>query len=145
MEIVVLSVEDDDAVFLILKFAFQECGYPVKLYRAVDGDEALSMLHRSGPHTEVPRPRLILLNLNLPKKRPGGIGRLTVESSIIIDSDLCFYFLLVGFRTGQVFGVRSQGLHQQAPGLLSCGPRRSIRLCPSDGRLKATAVTPCRR
>jgi hypothetical protein len=56
MDIMVLSVEDDDAAFLILKLAFQEGGYPVKLYRAVDGEEALSMLHRSGPHTEVPRP-----------------------------------------------------------------------------------------
>src|SRR4029079_10656167 len=35
---------------------------------AVDGVEALSFLHREGPYAEAPRPDLILLDLNLPRK-----------------------------------------------------------------------------
>lgn len=68
MAIIVLSVEDDPAAYHILQIAFQESGFPVRLYRAKDGEEALLMLHRSGLHALLPRPHLILLNLNLPKK-----------------------------------------------------------------------------
>jgi chemotaxis family two-component system response regulator Rcp1 len=35
---------------------------------AVDGEEALAMLHREGEYAHTPRPDLILLDLNLPKK-----------------------------------------------------------------------------
>jgi two-component system, chemotaxis family, response regulator Rcp1 len=75
MGITVLSVEDENATFSVLQWAFQECGIPVRLYRAVDGEEALAMLHQAGIHAQVPRPNLILLDLNLPKK--GGLEVLT--------------------------------------------------------------------
>ena len=68
MAIIVLSVEDDPAAYHVLRIAFQESGFPVQLYRAVDGEEALALLHGSGPDAPMPRPHLILLNLNLPKK-----------------------------------------------------------------------------
>ncbi|MBI1371328.1 MAG: response regulator [Phycisphaera sp.] len=35
---------------------------------AADGQEALDFLYRKGPFADAPRPRLILLDLNLPKK-----------------------------------------------------------------------------
>ena len=33
-----------------------------------DGEEAMAFLHRTGKHTTAPRPDIILLDLNLPKK-----------------------------------------------------------------------------
>ncbi len=68
MDIVVLSVEDDPATFYVLQLAFRECGFPVSLYRASDGEEALTMLQQAGRPARMPRPHLILLNVNLPRK-----------------------------------------------------------------------------
>lgn len=41
---------------------------PVELHRAKDGEEALARLRHSDKYPALPRPNLILLNLNLPKK-----------------------------------------------------------------------------
>ncbi len=38
------------------------------LHTVGDGEEALAFLRRQGPFTEAPRPDLILLDINLPKK-----------------------------------------------------------------------------
>ena len=67
-ERVVLSVEDDDAAFHLLKTAFEEGAPAVELVRVLDGDEALSFLARRSPFKNAPRPSLVLLNINLPKK-----------------------------------------------------------------------------
>ncbi len=72
---VVLSVEDDDAAFQLLKSAFQETQRDVDLLRVHDGDEALRFLQRSGSYKHAPRPDMVLLNLNLPKK--SGVEVLT--------------------------------------------------------------------
>jgi two-component system, chemotaxis family, response regulator Rcp1 len=91
MDLVVLSVEDDNAAFYVLKLAFEECGFPVQLCRALDGEEGLAMLHQSGPHTQVPRPHLILCNLNLPKK--SGLELLAaVQSNPALSSIPIFVF-----------------------------------------------------
>jgi two-component system, chemotaxis family, response regulator Rcp1 len=37
------------------------------VYLAHDGEEALEFLHKRGKHSKVPKPDLILLDLNLPK------------------------------------------------------------------------------
>lgn len=64
----VLSVEDDDAAFHLLKTAFEEGAPAVDLVRVLDGDEALKFLERRGRFQNAPRPDLVLLNINLPKK-----------------------------------------------------------------------------
>ncbi len=64
---VVLSVEDDDATFSLICYSFQDIGGGIDVRRAVDGEDALEFLHRRGKHKDAPKPRLILLNLNLPK------------------------------------------------------------------------------
>jgi CheY-like chemotaxis protein len=46
----------------------QECKLRNNLHVAVDGVEALAFLRRSGQYAKKPRPDLILLDLNLPKK-----------------------------------------------------------------------------
>ena len=67
-ERVILSVEDDDGAFHLLKVAFQETEPDVHLIRACDGVEALSFLSRADGYQNAPRPDLVLLNINLPKK-----------------------------------------------------------------------------
>lgn len=65
---VLLSVEDDDAEYYIIKMAVEKCGIPIRLCRVSDGEEALLFLQKAGAYALAPRPDLILLNLNLPKR-----------------------------------------------------------------------------
>lgn len=64
----VLSVEDDDAAFHLLEIAFHESQPAIHLIRVSDGEEALAFLARRGAFHDAPRPDLVLLNMNLPKK-----------------------------------------------------------------------------
>jgi CheY-like chemotaxis protein len=48
--------------------AVEEASVPVRICRVADGEEALRFLQRSNGHEDAPRPDLILLNVNLPKK-----------------------------------------------------------------------------
>jgi CheY-like chemotaxis protein len=52
----------------LLQEAFQAARITSLLHRAEDGVEALAFLRRQGPYTKAPRPDLILLDLNLPRK-----------------------------------------------------------------------------
>ncbi len=61
-------MEDDEAAFFLLDLALREANAPIDLYRAADGEEALSFLRHSDNHADACRPDLILLDLNLPKK-----------------------------------------------------------------------------
>ena len=65
---VVLSVEDSDTEYYIIKIAVQECGLPVTLHRAADGEQALRFLSRTHGYEAAPRPDLILLDMTLPKE-----------------------------------------------------------------------------
>ena len=68
---VLLYVEDEDAAVYLLKTALKEAKIHLDLHRVSDGEEALAFLNRSGPYQQVPRPDLVLLDLNLPRK--GGL------------------------------------------------------------------------
>ena len=63
----VLLVEDNLSDVRLTSEAFQEVNASVRLAIAHDGDHALSLLRQEGPHRGVPRPQLILLDLNLPR------------------------------------------------------------------------------
>jgi CheY-like chemotaxis protein len=65
---VLLSVEDSDAEYYIIQLAVQELKIPVQLCRVADGEQALWFLQRAHGYEVAPRPDLILLDLNLPKK-----------------------------------------------------------------------------
>jgi two-component system, chemotaxis family, response regulator Rcp1 len=65
---VILYVEDDNAAFLLAEIILKEQNPSPQLIRASDGAQALAMLRRFPPHEDAPRPDLILLDLNLPKK-----------------------------------------------------------------------------
>jgi CheY-like chemotaxis protein len=66
-EKVILSVEDDNAAYFLLEMAFGEVGGDYRLYRVLDGDQAIAFLRQSGPYVNVPKPDLVLLNLNMPR------------------------------------------------------------------------------
>jgi CheY-like chemotaxis protein len=64
----VLLVEDSaDDVFLTQE-AFADAEREVNLHVARDGEEAMAFLRREGQNAEAPRPDLILLDLNMPRK-----------------------------------------------------------------------------
>jgi CheY-like chemotaxis protein len=65
---VLLSVEDNDTEYYIIKMALKELDTPVQLHRVVDGDQALWFLQKTHGYEIAPRPDLILLNVNLPKR-----------------------------------------------------------------------------
>ncbi|MEV4055024.1 response regulator [Amycolatopsis sp. NPDC049688] len=64
----ILLVEDDPGDVLMTREAFAHHKIRNPLHVAEDGVEALRFLHREGPFRDSPRPGLILLDLNLPRK-----------------------------------------------------------------------------
>jgi CheY-like chemotaxis protein len=64
----VLLIEDDPGDVLMTREAFAEHKVGNRLTVVSDGDEALSYLRRTGRFAGVPRPDLILLDLNLPRR-----------------------------------------------------------------------------
>ena len=64
----ILLVEDSPADVLITREAFEEFKLINTLYVVEDGVEALTFLNQAGQYASAPRPDLILLDLNLPRK-----------------------------------------------------------------------------
>ena len=64
----VLLVEDSPGDVRLTKEAFKDAKVHINLHVAPDGAEAMEFLRREGKHANAPRPDLILLDLNLPKK-----------------------------------------------------------------------------
>jgi len=79
----VLLVEDDPGDVMLTRDSFEDCHLGLNLHVASDGEEALSFLHRAGEFAGVPRPALILLDLNLPRR-----GGLEVLAELKADDDL---------------------------------------------------------
>ena len=64
----ILLVEDNPGDVRLTQEALKESKVLNNLHVAYDGVEAMEFLRREGEHAEAPRPDLILLDLNLPKK-----------------------------------------------------------------------------
>ena len=64
----ILLVEDNPGDVRLTKEAFKEGKISNRLSVVGDGVEALAFLRHTGPYANAPRPDLILLDLNLPKK-----------------------------------------------------------------------------
>jgi chemotaxis family two-component system response regulator Rcp1 len=64
----VLLVEDSPGDVRLTREAFKDAKVHINLHVASDGAEAMAFLKREGEHAHAPRPDLILLDLNLPKK-----------------------------------------------------------------------------
>ncbi|GAB2823061.1 response regulator [Lentzea nigeriaca] len=79
----VLLVEDDPGDALMTQEAFEHHKIRNTLHVVKDGVEALAFLRREGEYADAPRPGLILLDLNLPRKD----GR-EVLAEVKADADL---------------------------------------------------------
>lgn len=79
----ILLVEDNPADVLLMQEALRDGKLLNNLYVTSNGDEALDFLYQRGAYADAPRPDLIMLDLNLPKKD----GR-QVPAEIKSDPDL---------------------------------------------------------
>jgi CheY-like chemotaxis protein len=64
----VLLVEDDQGDVLMTREAFAHHKIRNELHVVTDGEQALQFLRRQGEYGDAPRPGLILLDLNLPRR-----------------------------------------------------------------------------
>ncbi|EKD39045.1 MAG: response regulator receiver protein [uncultured bacterium] len=64
----ILLVEDSPDDIFFIKEAFAQSKVLNRIHVMEDGEKALKFLHKEGEYVKAPRPRLILLDLNLPKK-----------------------------------------------------------------------------
>ena len=78
-----LLVEDNRADALLVMESLQEVRDRVALHRTEDGEQGVAFLRRLTPYTAVPRPDLVLLDLNLP-----GRNGFDVLAEVKADTDL---------------------------------------------------------
>ena len=64
----ILLVEDNEGDVGLIEEVFEEAKIRNNLHVAEDGEEAMLYLHGEGKFSGSPRPDIILLDLNLPKK-----------------------------------------------------------------------------
>lgn len=64
----ILLVEDNPADVLLTQEAFREGAIRHHVSVVEDGEQALKFLRQEAPYTNAPRPDVILLDLNLPRK-----------------------------------------------------------------------------
>lgn len=64
----ILLVEDNEGDARLAMEMLKEGKIFNKVYHVEDGVEAMAFLRREGSHADAPRPDLILLDLNLPRK-----------------------------------------------------------------------------
>jgi two-component system response regulator len=64
----VLLIEDSPGDVRLTREALKDAKVHIRLSVVSDGVEAMAFLERQGEFTDAPRPDLILLDLNLPKK-----------------------------------------------------------------------------
>jgi two-component system, chemotaxis family, response regulator Rcp1 len=81
---VLLYVEDDDAAFFAMQLTLREAQADIELHRAADGEQALAFVRRKNSYAQAPRPDLIVLDLNLPKK-----SGMQVLAELKSDESLC--------------------------------------------------------
>ncbi len=79
----ILLVDDNPAEVLLMQEALSSTRLTNRLHAVHDGVEAMNFLRRAGEFKDAPRPGLILLDLNMPRK--GGLQTL---SEIKADPDL---------------------------------------------------------
>lgn len=64
----ILLVEDNEGDARLALEAMRDSKIRNKMHHVSDGEEAMAFLRKEGKYSKVPRPDLILLDLNLPKK-----------------------------------------------------------------------------
>jgi two-component system, chemotaxis family, response regulator Rcp1 len=64
----ILLVEDDDDDARLIREAIREVNPTRDVSRVADGEQALAFLRRQAPFDDAPKPDLVLLDLNLPRR-----------------------------------------------------------------------------
>ena len=64
----ILLVEDNEPDVILTQEAFENARLPISLHVARDGVEALEFLRRENGYAQAPRPDVILLDINMPRK-----------------------------------------------------------------------------
>jgi CheY-like chemotaxis protein len=106
----VLLVEDDEGDALIIREAFEYYKIRNRLTIVTDGDQAMQFLRQAGPYAGMPRPGLILLDVNLPRR-----SGLEVLAELKQDPDLLVIpvVMLTTSRAEEDI-LRSYALHANA-------------------------------
>jgi chemotaxis family two-component system response regulator Rcp1 len=91
----ILLIEDNPADVRLTREALKDAKVWNQVHVAPDGVEALAFLRREGKYVQMPRPDLILLDLNLPKKD----GRAVLEE--IKEDDALKHIPVVVLTTSQ--------------------------------------------
>lgn len=106
----VLLVEDDDGDVLMTREAFEHYKIRNTLHVVTDGEKALQFVRRTGEYADAPRPGLILMDLNLPRR-----DGLEVLAELKSDPDLRVIPVVV-LTTSQAEEdiLRSYALHANA-------------------------------
>jgi CheY-like chemotaxis protein len=106
----VLLVEDDPGDVLMTREAFEHFRIRSNLHVVGDGEQAIQFVRKSGEYAAVPRPGLILLDLNLPRR-----NGLEVLAELKSDEDLLRIPVVV-LTTSQADEdiLRSYALHANA-------------------------------
>jgi two-component system, chemotaxis family, response regulator Rcp1 len=106
----ILLVEDNPGDVRLAEEALRDAKMSNNLNVASDGVEALAYLRREGRHANAPRPDLVLLDLNLPKKD----GR-EVLGEVKLDPDLrTIPIVVLTTSDADADVVRSYQLHANA-------------------------------
>jgi CheY-like chemotaxis protein len=93
--LIVLIADDDPGDVLLIEEALETTGNIQAVHVARDGQEAVAFLHRTGKYAGAPRPDVVFLDLNMPRKN----GR-QVLAEIKSDPQLASIPILV-FTTSQ--------------------------------------------
>ena len=106
----VLMVDDDEGDVLMTREAFEYYKISNRLHVVPDGEQALQFLRRTGEYAEAPRPGLILLDVNLPRR-----SGLEVLAELKQDDELLVIPVIM-LTTSQAEEdiVRSYSLHANA-------------------------------
>jgi two-component system, chemotaxis family, response regulator Rcp1 len=103
----ILLVEDSPGDVLLTREALRDAKIRLNLQVAADGEEAMALLRREGKYATAPRPDLVLLDLNLPKKD----GR-EVLQEIKADANLAIIpVVILTTSASEVDILRSYQLH----------------------------------
>jgi CheY-like chemotaxis protein len=106
----VLLVEDDDGDVLMTREAFEHYKLRNRLHVVGDGEQALEFLRRTGRYPDAPRPGLILLDVNLPRR-----SGLEVLAELKQDPDLlAIPVVMLTTSRAEEDIVRSYALHANA-------------------------------
>lgn len=106
----VLLVEDDAGDVLMTREAFEHYKIRNELHVVTDGEQALQFVRRQGSFADAPRPGLIMLDLNLPRR-----DGLEVLAELKADPELRVIPVVI-LTTSQAEEdiVRSYALHANA-------------------------------